>query len=132
MSNEFFWYENLDQDNDFWTESAKIDFAVAMEQIMSKSKLSKSDLARRIGSSPAYITKVLRGDSNLTINTMVKLARAADGSLHLHISPQNHAVRWFEKIEGAKNTNRQPIVLEGTAWQQFAKNPSHGKISIAA
>jgi len=131
MSNEFSWYENLEHDDDFWAESAKLDFAVAMERMMGKSNLTKSDLARRIGSSPAYITKVLRGDSNLTIHTMVKLARAAEGSLHLHISPRNHAVRWFEKIDGGKTTAQQSAKA-AIAWQHYVKNPPHGKVSIAA
>lgn len=131
MSNEFSWYENLEHDDDFWVESAKLDFAVAMERLMGKSNMTKSDLARRIDSSPAYITKVLRGDSNLTIYTMVKLARAAEGSLHLHISPRNHSVRWFEKIDGSKITVQQPAKAI-PAWQHYVKNPPYGKVSIAA
>lgn len=42
-------------------------------------------MAKRIASSPAYISKVFRGDSNLTIESMVKLARATGGQLDIRI-----------------------------------------------
>jgi transcriptional regulator with XRE-family HTH domain len=34
-----------------------------------------------MGTSAAYISKVFRGDNNLTIESMVKLARATGGQL---------------------------------------------------
>lgn len=132
MSSEFSWYQNLDQHDDFWVESAKLDFAVAMERMMQKSNITKSDLARKIDSSPAYITQVLRGDSNVTIQTMVKLARAVDGDLHLHISPRNHGVRWFEKIEGSKSAMVSPSDVALAAWKNPSKRFSHEQASFAA
>ena len=66
-------------------EKLKIEFSLALESRRREVGLSYADLARLIGSSPAYITKIFRGDTNMTIETMVKLARATGGSLDLKI-----------------------------------------------
>ncbi|MFM7012213.1 MAG: helix-turn-helix domain-containing protein [Betaproteobacteria bacterium] len=66
-------------------EQLKIEFSLALESRRREVGLSYADLARLIDSSPAYITKIFRGDTNLTIETMVKLARATGGSLDLKI-----------------------------------------------
>ena len=47
--------------------------------------LSYADLAKNLGTSAAYISKVFRGDTNLPIESMVKLARATGGQLDVRI-----------------------------------------------
>ena len=89
MSEEAFfeWYNALDTDPEYLAEAAKNFFAVSLERRMQQQGLSKADLARRLETSPAYITKILRGDTNLTIRSMVDLARAVDSALHIHLAP---------------------------------------------
>jgi transcriptional regulator with XRE-family HTH domain len=99
LSETLDWYRDLENDDEYWTESVKTDFAVSLHRLMQQQGINKSDLARRIGSSTAYMTKVLRGDSNLTIRSMVKLARAAGGDLHLHVAAHHCSVRWFEVVQ---------------------------------
>ena len=43
---------------------------------MDKQGISRSGLARKMGVSPAYITKILRGHANLSLGTLAKLASA--------------------------------------------------------
>lgn len=62
--------------DEFWMESAKLDFALAIEQQRRRIDMSYADVAAAIKTSPAYISKVFRGDANLTIESMVKLARS--------------------------------------------------------
>lgn len=132
MGHEINWYQQLEHDDDYWVDTAKLDFAASMERLMNQSSLTKSALAQRLGSSPAHITKVMRGDANLTINTMVKLARAAGGNLHLHVCPQARSVRWFEKIEGGQASAQRTIPAIAKTWKQFAKRPHHGNQVPAA
>lgn len=40
--------------------------------------ISRADLARRLGASPAFITKLLSGGNNFTIETLSALARELD------------------------------------------------------
>ncbi len=128
MSNEaLHWYQQLTDDEQSQIEAAKIDFAVDLAHQMGREGLKKRDLATKLGTSAAYATKVLRGDANLTIDSMVRLARAAGGTLHIHIAPQEAKVRWFD-ILGNKNTTPEPITL---AWVTTARNPDRGQLLAA-
>lgn len=60
----------------YWAECAKLDFSDRIFDLMEQQSLSKSDLARAMGVTPAYITKILGGDANLSIESMSKLAYA--------------------------------------------------------
>ena len=73
------------QTDAYWVESAKLEFALALEQQRRAAGLSYADLAKKMGTSAAYISKVFRGDTNLTIESMVKLARVTGGQLDARI-----------------------------------------------
>lgn len=79
-------------------EGAKIDFALELERIIAAHSLSRAQFAQKLGVSKPMVTRILRGDANLTLETMVRAAHAAGGQLHLHIAPENHAVQWFSLI----------------------------------
>lgn len=70
----------------YWIEKAKLDFSVELENRRRASGMSYKDVSEKIGTSQPYVSKVFRGDANLTIETMVKLARATGGRLDLHIA----------------------------------------------
>ena len=68
---------------DYELANAEMDFTDTLETLMQRRGVNNSELARRIETSPAYITKILRGSTNFTLETMVKLVRALDGELHV-------------------------------------------------
>lgn len=91
------WYNGIDV---LRADEVKLDFAIAIERAMESEKISKADLARQLGTSSAWITKVLRGDANVTIETMCQLAEAVGRTLHIHLaSNAASTVRWFDVIE---------------------------------
>lgn len=92
------WYQTLEKDDGYWVEKSKIEFSVELEQLMDRARISKSALARKLGTSPAYVTKVLRGDANLTIESMVKLARALGANYYHHLALEDTSVRWLDVI----------------------------------
>jgi transcriptional regulator with XRE-family HTH domain len=55
-------------------------------------QMSRADLAAKIGASPAYVSKILRGDVNFTIESMAKIAHAVGGRLSVNIIDENRAV----------------------------------------
>jgi len=77
------WFKSLPVDRAEWI---KQDFAVAIDQAAIKLNLSRKQLAEKLGTSPAWVTKVLRGDVNLTIESMVKLCEAVDCELTITIN----------------------------------------------
>lgn len=91
--------EKIRQRDSYWVERVKIDFAEELGRLMERRGVNRAELAQRIGTSAAYISKALRGDTNFTIESMVKLVRSLGGRLHLHISGEEDRVRWTDLLE---------------------------------
>ena len=51
----------------YWVGCLILDFTEGLHKIMESNGVSRSELARRLGVSPAYVTKVLRGNVNFTL-----------------------------------------------------------------
>lgn len=104
------------KDDVYWVERAKLDFARGIELQRRRSGLTYKQVAERIKSSAAYVSKVFRGDSNLTIESMVKLANATNGCLEVRVVPKEEALAgWtavMSKTGAAMHRNRQ-LVSEG-------------------
>lgn len=58
-------------------------FLVRIHTSMQDQGISNVELARRIGTSPAYVTRMFRSSTNLSVHTMVKLAQAVGSRLAL-------------------------------------------------
>lgn len=82
------------KDDAYWVERAKLEFATRLESQRRRAGLSYREVADGMRSSAAYISKVFRGDSNLTIESMVKLARASGGYLEVRVVDQAELPRW--------------------------------------
>jgi len=87
------WYSAIEVDD---AEDLKLEFALALERAMEHCSTTKAQFAKLSGVSQARISKVLRGDTNLTIESMVSLAKALKRKVHLHVADENVKVRWFE------------------------------------
>lgn len=96
----------------YWVEQAKIDFAITLDAQRKKQGLSLTDIAKKIGTSAAYISKVFRGDTNFTIETMVKLARATGGKLDIKVVDQATATNYW--IEKAPIKNHLKLISKST------------------
>lgn len=77
--------EESSKSDSYWVERAKLKFSVDLETKLRKAGMTYAALAQKLGTSASYITKVFRGDANMTIESMVKLARATDGQLEIRI-----------------------------------------------
>lgn len=106
--------EAAKQRNSYWFETAKINFSVELNRMFKQSGMTQTELANKIDSSPAYVTKVFRGDTNFTIETMVKLASAVDGELHIQIIPKNVKTQWFNELTSLGSEQRN---IDETAKQ---------------
>lgn len=105
------------QKDSYWVERAILDFTCDLEGLMKSKGISKSELARKIGSSPAYITKVLRGNANFTVESLVKLSRAVGGELHLHVAEEKKIPVWvppaFQWVETNYSAcNKKTVAVE--------------------
>lgn len=117
------WVADFKASPEYVAENIKLDFAVTLERRMDQLGLSRADLARKLGTSQAAITNTLRGDANLTIDRMARLAHALDATVHVHLAPTATKVRWFEVHDGVSAVPKDQIST-AKAW---AKQVAGGK-----
>jgi transcriptional regulator with XRE-family HTH domain len=73
-------YRDAEQNQEYWVAGAILEFTESLTRLMEQEGVSRAQLARRLGVSPAYVTKMLRGNANFTMRSMVKAARALQAS----------------------------------------------------
>ena len=67
------------------------------------SGLSKKDFSKKAGIKPSYLTRVLRGEQNLSLRTLVKLADAVDARVEISFPQKNVSTcTWIYLVESEK------------------------------
>jgi transcriptional regulator with XRE-family HTH domain len=107
---------------DYRVERILFDVAEQVCSLMETSELSRSDLARRMEVSPAYITKLLSGNPNLTIKSLLKLSDALGQDLHVGFKPK-------VEIGQVATTVVQPIAHPGRYVDMKQQIPAHSEVS---
>jgi len=95
-------FEEAETSVDYWLAGPVTDFTEDLCRLMKEKKISRAELARRIGSSRPYVTKLLSGSANFTLTTMVKLAMAVGGALRVHISDRQAVTHWHDEVRGSE------------------------------
>ena len=67
------------------------DFTESFSRMMGRRGVNRAELARRIAVKPTYVTRILRGSTNFTFETMVKIADALDCSIDVRLIPNERA-----------------------------------------
>lgn len=88
----------VEQDPAYWVDRAILSFTDELARVMEDQQVSRAELARRIGSSQAYVTKVLNSRANFTIASMVKLARAIGTDVRFHLASQASRTVWLDEM----------------------------------
>ena len=78
-------FEKSKQSDVFWEELAILSFTGSVLERLKTLGLTKMDLAKRLRSSPAYVTKLLSGRNNFTLRTMVKIARLLKSEIYIEL-----------------------------------------------
>ena len=80
-------------------EAALLEFTEEMVRRMDADKVSRAELARRLGCTPPYITKLLRGPRNFTLASMARIAQALGCTLRVRMQPGGTASRLATSAE---------------------------------
>lgn len=91
----------------YWAELPIFEFTEDICRLMDEQGVSKAELARRLGTSRAYVTKLLGGDANFTLQTMTRVAMALGAAVHIHVAPQAANVRWRESAPRRSGTSTE-------------------------
>ena len=75
------------QENEYWLD-VSFDIAFAVLRTLRKKELTQRDLAELMGCSPQYISKILKGSENLTLETICKMEKVLQ--IKLIETPYSH------------------------------------------
>ncbi len=81
-------------------ESALLEFTEELVRRMEHDGVSRAELARRLGCSPAHVTQILRGPSNFTLASMARISQALGCTLRMRMQPEGAKAHWFEVMAG--------------------------------
>lgn len=88
---------------DYWVDVPITEFVEGIHRLMEERGVSRAELARRLGTSRAYVTKLLGGNANFTLETMTKVAMALGAKVHVHVSDQAAHTRWVDEAPAGGN-----------------------------
>jgi len=83
----------------YWMELAKLEFSEEMLARMKEREISKGQLATLLAAKPAFVTRLVSGNNNYTLETMVRVARALDCEFRCHLQPAGTKASWVDVLE---------------------------------
>jgi plasmid maintenance system antidote protein VapI len=78
--------ENRDDRNLFLEERAIMRITDLVEEVMEQEHVSRTDLAKRLGTSKGWVTQLLDGENNKTIRTVARVLAELDRQLEFKAS----------------------------------------------
>ncbi len=79
----------------YYEEDMLLDIATRVIEALEEKKITRTELARRMSVSPPYITKILQGHANMSIETLTKVAFAIDLKWECLLIPQHTDIGVF-------------------------------------
>jgi transcriptional regulator with XRE-family HTH domain len=98
----------------YMVEGAIIGFTEQIVNRMNSMGITRADLAKRLGNSPAYITKLLGGGTNFTLESMVKVAESLDSEIKVQLVPKVSASVWVSVYNKTSPPEKSELVI----WSQ--------------
>lgn len=81
-------------DIEFKIEVCKLTIVEELLQFMKRAGIKRTELAERLNVPPSRITKMLSGESNLTIDTLVRAGHAVGADLAQTFVPKDQKGHW--------------------------------------
>jgi len=84
----------------------------SIANVMEEHGISRAELAKRLGKSPAFVTKLLRGNNNFTLRTLSDVFFAMDYSARLTLGPVG------QDAVPHDGTETEPLIFSADAWSR--------------
>ena len=95
-----------DQDPDYIVEGVLLAATERICELMDKHGISRAELARRLGKSRAYVTRMLNGQPNMTLKTLTQIAVALGEGIDLFVPSSVREER--ARAQAAHDAQKQP------------------------
>lgn len=81
--------EAFREDAEFYAEELILGLTEQIVAAMKELGVNRTELAARMGVSKAFVTKLLRGNTNVTLKTMASLARSLGCNVNIEVCPKD-------------------------------------------
>jgi transcriptional regulator with XRE-family HTH domain len=112
---------------EYKVDVAALEFVDELVRAMRLAGVNQAELARRLAASEPYVSKVLRGDTNFTLATMVKLATAVESDIRVHLAPIGSTVYWYDLITSPQAVTDWPQLGETSLYPCSNVNQAIGE-----
>ena len=85
-------FQRIEKTPVYRVEGLKVEIAEQIYLAMQKDGINNAELARRLGKSRPYVTKVLSGNVNFTLETLVNIGDALNCEISLGLKPKASSV----------------------------------------
>jgi len=106
--------EGLEHSRSFEVEGLKHEISESIFQAMERNDVSRAALAEQLGTSRAYVTKVLQGATNFTLESLVKIAGALNCNVSVQMTPR--------KMEKRREGHRRAVAPTSRRAPMKTKN----------
>jgi transcriptional regulator with XRE-family HTH domain len=83
----------------------KVEISERIYHAMNQQDVTNAELARRLGKSRAYVTKLLRGTTNFTLESLVRIGRALACEVELELVPKISQTKPLAVSKAVKKTS---------------------------
>lgn len=117
----------------YWVTLARMGFENDFHRLFNELGISRAELAKRLGTSPEYVTKVLNGSAgNFQLSTMTKWARALGAIVQIRLIKEGEeVVRVVDYETAAKLDDGGVEQKEEAAIDDFSAHRDRFKASLA-
>jgi transcriptional regulator with XRE-family HTH domain len=117
----------------YWVSLARMGFENDFHRLFDELGISRAELAKRLGTSPEYVTKVLNGSAgNFQLSTMAKWARALGAIVQIRLIKEGEeVVRVVDYETAAELDDRRVEQKEETPIDDFPTHRERFKASTA-
>jgi len=122
-------FRKLENDPLFVAEELKLAFAEDLVRLLEARGLKQTELAEKLGTGRGYVTRVLRTDYNLSLETMAKIALALDARISLRMLPREDSGHKPGSQAYADSAHRREREYEYVAADRGARSGRNGFIA---
>lgn len=115
------------KNDEYHFEGAKIEIAEQISQIMKNKNINQSELARKLDVNRAYVSRILNGNVNLTLDTLVKIGRKLDSEWTFKLAQHTENREFVFRISGWENSKESAFQVIST---RHAENSCNEHVQI--
>ena len=119
-------YEQIKEKEDFLLEKLTLNIIEEIIEAMQLRKVDRAELARRLETSRAYVTKLFNTDINLTLRSLIKITRALGMEISVHLHEQKTQAIWFDVYKQPRAGLPDRPTVPRSGYKQIEEIPLRG------